>query len=243
MSADANRDSTGGREACTGTEEAMQTDSVKNGNGEAAEAALIDALTLVAEHCDDRAMRAMAARTLKEYRSCRETDRKAEDAASAAPDLARNVFRMDLGQLNAALAAQETQASRGDGPLPVREEVARFLDGVIGVVEANSFETSRLWREHHEKRAWIENLSGFGCTVGHRHGDPVCISLLTATVDGHKILFFHPTSPVVDWDLIDAWMVASLPKSAFRAGSDVVNRTDATNFANIFPVAAKALSA
>ncbi|WP_411839896.1 hypothetical protein [Paracoccus sp. ME4] len=213
------------------------------GPDEAPEAALIEALILVAEHCDDSAMRAMAERTLKGYRSRCEADREAAgEALSTAPDPARDAFRMNLGKLNAAIAAQEQVAPRGNGPLPVPEEVARFLDGVIGVVEANRFEASRLWREHHDKRTWIEHRSGFGCTVGYRHGDPVCISLLTATVDGHRILFYHPTSPVVDWGLIDAWMVANLPKSAFRSGSDVVNRTDSMNFTIIFPLSQRASS-
>lgn len=116
------------------------------------------------------------------------------------------------------------------------EEMINFLDGVVGVVEADSFARHVLWKENRDRekpRLWDQNLSGFGQTVGFVKKMPVCISLLTATVDGRKVLFVHPTSVVVDHRMIDKWLKKSLPETAFRS-DEYINRTDATNFHAIF---------
>lgn len=114
-----------------------------------------------------------------------------------------------------------------------------FLDGVIGVVDANSYEQHSLWRECHENRhmTWEQNLSGLGQTVGKIDDMPVHISLLTAVVKGHKLLFIHPTSQVVDHRMIDAWLKDNLPLTAFRDRDPRkwINRVDAMNFSNVFP--------
>lgn len=108
-------------------------------------------------------------------------------------------------------------------------ELSKFLDGVVGVVEANSYEQLCIWQEFHQElgKSWIQNPSGLLETVGHLGRMPVCISLFTVTVDGHKLLFIDPTSQVVDHRMIDAWVDKVLP----HAGK---NRTNAMNFCNIF---------
>lgn len=115
-------------------------------------------------------------------------------------------------------------------------EITKFLEGVVGVVEATNCEKHMLWaenRRHEKPRKWIENLSGYGATVGSLADMPVCISLLTAEVDGQKLLFTHPTSMVVDHRLIDQWLKDELPETAMRPDG-YVNSTDATNFHVMF---------
>lgn len=117
------------------------------------------------------------------------------------------------------------------------DAMKKFLDGVVGVVEANHFEKHALWKANRaktEERKWVENLSGYGVTVGHLAGRPVFISLITATIDDRKILFIHPTSKVVDWDLIEEWLRTNLPASAIKSNG-YVNLVDANNFHNVFP--------
>lgn len=120
----------------------------------------------------------------------------------------------------------------------MEEHLTKFFEGVVGVVEANSFERMMLWKENQDigKRTWVENNSGYGVTVGEVAGDPVFLSVLTAQVDGHKLLFIDPTSQVVDHRLVRKWLDKNLPQSAFRADG-LLNITDAMNFANIFPYA------
>lgn len=114
------------------------------------------------------------------------------------------------------------------------QELTEFLDGVIGVVEANSFETLSLWRECTEelKKTWVDNNRGYWQVVGKLNKMPVCITLQTSVVDGHKILFYHPTSQVVDYRKIDKWLNRNMPKTAFRSNG-YLNRTNAMNFYNV----------
>lgn len=124
----------------------------------------------------------------------------------------------------------------------VDEETTNYLDGVVGVVEANSFEHHALWRFNNErldgrKMPWVETGNGYGPTVGEIDGRPVCISALTATVDGHKLLFYYAMSTAVDHDQVRTWLEKNLPTTAFEGGDPRkrLNHTDAMNFYNVFP--------
>ena len=141
-----------------------------------------------------------------------------------------------LRALSTHVAAEVAKARAEDaGLLYASDEVKAYLDGVIGVVEANSFESMCLWVQAKEStRSWISSGHGFGPIVGLINNRPVCLSILTATVDGHKIAFIDATSEAVDWKLIDAWLQKNLPQSA-KHGDGRVNKTDAMNFGNVFP--------
>jgi hypothetical protein len=119
------------------------------------------------------------------------------------------------------------------------DELARFFEGVMGVVETTSYERLCLWQENkqHRKLPWKDNLMGYIHTVGEIGDMPVCIRLMTSEIDGHTILFFEPTSAVVDHRMIDKFFEETLPLSAFRGGDREkgVNETNAMNFCNVFP--------
>lgn len=121
--------------------------------------------------------------------------------------------------------------------LQAYDEVSVFMHGVIGAVEANSFEHHCLWKENRDsgRREWVDNTSGYGFTVGILAGNPVCISLRTAVIDGHKILFYYATSTVIDHYMINQWLALNLPDTAKGNYPAGYNTTDATNFHNIFP--------
>lgn len=114
-------------------------------------------------------------------------------------------------------------------------DLENFLTGVVGWVEASSYEQHCLWKEWHldGNLVWIENLSGLGREVGRIDDRPIFISLRTALVDGHKLLFVDPTSVVVDHDQIEQWLRTKLPPEAYCV------RSDAQNFPNVL-YAAKA---
>jgi hypothetical protein len=122
--------------------------------------------------------------------------------------------------------------SNGEG---IDAQMAKFLDGVTGVVEANSFECQMLWEENQRlsKRTWKSSGAGLMEVVGSLADMPVCISLFTAEVAAQKILFLDPTSQVVDHRMIDEWLEKTLPLSARREDGRV-NRANAQNFHNIF---------
>lgn len=114
-----------------------------------------------------------------------------------------------------------------------------FLDGCVGAVEATSEEYHHCYQVWDEYRKagdgpWKENLSGILPTVGFIAEFPVCISLRTAHLGPHKILFYHATSRLVDHDMIRDWLKLALPKSAIR-DDGYINHSDATNFTNVIP--------
>lgn len=130
----------------------------------------------------------------------------------------------------------QEQAKEGVVEQPDPEYISGYLDGVVGVVEANSFESMCLWKEWHQDggKPWVDNCSGLLPIIGWLAGMPVTLSLFTKVVDGHKLLFIDPPSQVVDHRLIEGWLKLALPKSSFREGCEYINKTDAMNFHNVF---------
>ena len=112
----------------------------------------------------------------------------------------------------------------------------QFLADVVGIVEATNYEYHCLWKEYCEKGSytWVENLSGYGPTIGYVDSRPIVVSLSTAVVDGHKILFVDPCSLLVDWKMIDEWLIKNLPASAMQDGGQWLNKVDAMNFGSVF---------
>lgn len=110
-----------------------------------------------------------------------------------------------------------------------------FSGGIVGVVDATSFEQLMLWQEE-EKAAlpkrWETINPGILETIGALADMPVCLSLSKVRVGGHLLLFIEATSQVVDHRMIDKWLEDNLPDTAKRDGR--VNRTDAMNFHNVF---------
>ncbi len=120
-------------------------------------------------------------------------------------------------------------------------DLAEYLAGVVGVIEATSFEHHSLWcdyaeagQKHGRRFPWNETGHGTLQQVGGIGNRPIWISILTATVDGHKLLFWHVTSPVADHDQCEAWLRVNLPETAFREDGRL-NQSDPMNFTNVFP--------
>jgi hypothetical protein len=127
------------------------------------------------------------------------------------------------------------------------EQMHNFLDGVKGIVDANSYEYHCLWESYSQtykdtflkhgddgriRYTWIQNLVGLQEIVGWLDERPVNLSLYTAVIDGHKILFFDPVSQVVDWKMVDKWLEKTMPDTA-RRSDGYLNRTNAMNFSNV----------
>lgn len=122
---------------------------------------------------------------------------------------------------------------------PARDEMDRFLCGVVGVVEANSYEGMCLWQEQHERggKTWKEGGGGPMVQVGELADMPVCISLTVNEIDGHRILFVDETSQVRDSRMVEKWLEENLPVTAFEDADPRkrLNSTNAMNFSNILP--------
>lgn len=112
------------------------------------------------------------------------------------------------------------------------EDLKEFMEGVIGIVEANSFEFMCLWREHKELgREFQTSPTGRSVIVGHFNNMPIVLTLWNVKVEGKKILIWEAVSMVVHHDMIREWFKNNLPNSAMKNG--YVNSVDAMNFYNV----------
>lgn len=148
-----------------------------------------------------------------------------------------------VSQSQPSVAREPISRADSDAPISggsrvIDPEMSSFLNGVIGVVDANSYERHMLWDENRRReqpKTWEQDNSGLMEIVGNVGDMPVCVVLWKATVGGHLLLFVDPTSQVVDHRMIDKWLAEAMPPTAFREGSGFVNRADAMNFHNVFP--------
>ena len=118
------------------------------------------------------------------------------------------------------------------------DQMTKFLEGVVGCVEADSFARFMLWKENEDrkpqdKREWSSNNSGLSTRVGMIADHEIWLSLQTAVIGGHKILFYSADGRVVDHDKVRSWLECRLPYTAFEGTR--LNNTDAMNFHNVFP--------
>lgn len=97
--------------------------------------------------------------------------------------------------------------------------------GVVGIIEATSYETLSIYRECVDKG--YEWGDGSGCyleqVVHQEYGYITCFSPWIKTINGNKILFLEPTSTIVDWDLIDQWIKDKLPEIAQSNRNNAMN--------------------
>ena len=111
----------------------------------------------------------------------------------------------------------------------IPDHIKKFLEGVVGMVEANNFETMCIWRDCNEsKRTWEQQHGGgYGMIIGTFHKRLIFISLSINIVDGYKILFWEATSLLVDYKMIEEWFKIALPIVSKE------NSTYASKFVNI----------
>lgn len=127
-----------------------------------------------------------------------------------------------------------------DGP---DDELVRFLDGVVGVIESTSCERSYVYEHcvNNAKRSWGDGHVGIGRTIGLLAGMPIHVSIFINEISGHKIAFVEATSTIVDYDMVRKWLEKVMPRTAFDG--DRLNFTDATNWLNVIPRETKGVAA
>jgi hypothetical protein len=129
-------------------------------------------------------------------------------------------------------------------------EMKKFLAGVRGVCEANSYEKHGLWCDYAQEAldskcvadarerirySWVSDSSGLMQQVGTFGGMPVVISMFKSKVNGYWILFYYACSMVTHSDMVRKWLEENLPVTAFEDNDPRgrMNREDATNFCNV----------
>lgn len=89
------------------------------------------------------------------------------------------------------------------------------LAGADIIVEATNFEKHQLWKDiltHNcqlvnmpDAISWKQHTGGWLPTVGYVYKKAVCISTMFATINNKFVLFWHPTSRMVDHAKIDEY--------------------------------------
>lgn len=129
--------------------------------------------------------------------------------------------------------------------MSITNEIRDYLGGVVGVVEATREEQSSLWCNYAEEGAqwgrqkgnrypWQSTGAGFLSQVGEIGEMQVWVSLMTAVVNDHKLLFYYSSGRYSDSVMIEEWLRRFLPDTAKGNFPGGYNHTDATNFCNIF---------
>jgi hypothetical protein len=103
-------------------------------------------------------------------------------------------------------------------------EIETKLSQEVFVVEATSYERHALWAKHNETVDWKAEGVGHGCKIGELDGRPVFVAFNYAKINGQLVVFYNPTSQVVDWEMVEKWIKEHF-KIGFRDG-----QSDAMNF-------------
>lgn len=112
--------------------------------------------------------------------------------------------------------------------------VARFKYTMY-VVEATDFEQHALYLQHVEypqntlKISWVHISNGSNITIGKIGDDPVCVSFRWAIINQVPVMFYEPTSVMVDWDMVKEYIESKC--NPFVNGSPA--RTNARNFHHV----------
>jgi hypothetical protein len=90
-----------------------------------------------------------------------------------------------------------------------KHQLQKLIDSVVFVVEADSFARYQLNRMWCKKVAWEFDPRCHTINIGSFGGEPVNISLQFAVLNGNRIMFYSPSSPVANWDMIEKWLLAN----------------------------------
>lgn len=71
---------------------------------------------------------------------------------------------------------------------------------------ATHFEELSLWQQWHGKIDWVQLNPGTIVTVGKIDGKPVAVEFHWCRLDGASVLFYNPSSMVVDWEKVRFWL-------------------------------------
>jgi hypothetical protein len=105
------------------------------------------------------------------------------------------------------------------------------------LVEATSYEKHAAWCFRAKQSPWkydlhamndvewVQTSPGYNWKVGELAGKLVHVNLQWDYIDGALVCFWEPTSRVVDYDMIEAWLKKKFPNAAFW--------TNALNFYNV----------
>ncbi len=110
-----------------------------------------------------------------------------------------------------------------EGPTDKRFAETFFL------VEATDFERATLWDNAEGSVTWDQLAYGWIGTIGTLDEYPVVVSFIWAKIDGRLVVFWQPTSRVVDYVMIEKWLNENCKTPKWDNGQRP-GKCDAANF-------------
>jgi hypothetical protein len=82
-----------------------------------------------------------------------------------------------------------------------------LLDDTVYVVEADEFAQHHLYNNFRCEVEWDFDPRCYSVNVGTFGGEPVTLRLLFSKINGKRVLFYAPSSRVVNHDMVDKWLM------------------------------------
>ena len=87
------------------------------------------------------------------------------------------------------------------------------LTNVDGIIHATRNEVDYIWGDLNKFNKWEDIGPELFYQVGTLSKRSICISIMFAIINGKRYAFWHPTSQLVDYKIIDAfWSMFDAPK-------------------------------
>lgn len=94
------------------------------------------------------------------------------------------------------------------------------------LVEADGFAKQELWARWHDryKVPWKDFGMGTSREIGRIDKRPVCVTVFWSQIGREKVVgFWHATSQVVDYVMIEEWLKKEFPRVGARCTADAMN--------------------
>ncbi len=103
-----------------------------------------------------------------------------------------------------------------------------LLDDTVYVVEADEYAQHHLYKSFRSEVDWDFDPRCFSVNIGTFADAPVTLRLLFSKINGKRILFYTPSSRVVNLDMVDKWLLSYCNPT--RSGGLQRAHTNAMNF-------------
>ena len=113
-------------------------------------------------------------------------------------------------------------------PIGLHSTKEELIAATEYVVEATRYEEFALWKEFNNQIKWGDiNFGGYGIYLGNVGNMPVMLSIRFQQLNNHLVMFYEPTSQMVDWRMVEEW-IDRVPIVAQKGKRDA--QSDAMNF-------------
>lgn len=94
-------------------------------------------------------------------------------------------------------------------------QLRSLCDNTDFVVEADSYARVHLNRRWSPNVNWEFDPRCYTVEIGSFAGNPIAINMQFAKINGKRIMFYSPCSAVVNYDMIDKWLLANCNPTRF----------------------------